>query len=192
MPVSNDVKSAVKNELLRGEPLMNVPAMKKDLLRWLEQWPAPGDADGGWEQWVHEFPADPEDAKADKGTCIRLTVRLYTNANRYMIALMESLDPQSRGVYFATVHVNWKEDEYRAQEAVEQTYAGHFNGQLKAKHNLWTQTFRVHDVYKALGSCALAILGHELAPPPAPQEDKGERVPHHVIGPTDFPETIEK
>ena len=171
---------------------MNVPAMKGDLLRWLKQFPAPGDVDGGWEHSVHVFPADPEDAKADEGTCIRLAVRMATATNRYMIALMESLDPQSRGVYFATVHVNWQEDEYRAQETVEQSYAGQFDGALKAKHNLWTQTFRLHDVHKALNSCAIAILGHELTPKPQPKEQQGERVPHHIIVPTEFPDSVDE
>lgn len=191
MPVSEEVKSAVKNELLKGEPLMDLPAFKKDLLSWLEQLPAPGDSDSGWEKQVHEFPAEPDDAKADNGTRIRLAVRLATSVNRYMIALLESLDPQSRGVYFATVHVNWKEDEYRKQEAVEQSYAGQFDGLLKAKHNLWTQTFQMHELHKALNSCAIAILGHELAKQPQPQAEKVERVPHDIIAPPQFPKTVE-
>lgn len=192
MPVSEEEKLAIKIELLRGEPLMNVPAMKRDMLRWLGQFPVPGDADGGWEPLIHEFPAEPEDAKADEGTRIRLAIRLSTTSNRYMIGLMESLDPQSRGVYFATVHVNWKEDEYRAQEAVEQGYAGHFNGMLKAKHNIWTQTFRIHDIDRALNSCAVAIFGHELTLKPDPQVAEGESVPHRITTPTRFPETIEE
>lgn len=191
MPVSNEVKSAVKKELLKNEPLMDLSVIKSDLLRWLEQWPIPGGADGGWEQLVHEFPAASEDAKADKGACIRLTVRLNTSSNRYMIALLESLDPQSRGVYFATVHVNWKEDEYRQQEAVEQSYAGQFDGMLKAKHNLWTQTFRAHELHKALNSCAIAILGHELTRQPEKKEH-GERISYDIVAPPEFPETTEE
>lgn len=191
MPVSDETKSAVKSELLKDEPLMDLPAIKKDLLKWLEQWPAPGDVDLGWEQLVQEFPAEPEEAKANKGICIRLTVRLNTSTNRYMIALLESLDPQSRAVYFATVHVNWKEDEYRLQEAVEQSYAGHFSGQLKAKHNLWTETFRLHEVHKALNGCAMAILGHELTAQ-LEKREPGERVMHDFITPPEFPETIEE
>lgn len=191
MPVSDETKSAVKSELLKDEPLMDLPAIKKDLLKWLEQWPVPGDSEGGWEQLVQEFPAEPEEAKADKGICIRLTVRLNTSTNRYMIAVLESLDPHSRAVYFATVHVNWNENELRIQEAVEQSYAGHFDGQLKAKHNLWTQTFRLHELHKALNSCAMAILGHELTAQPE-KDDDGERVPHDIITPTAFPETVEE
>lgn len=191
MPVSDETKSAVKSELLKDEPLMDLPAIKKDLLKWLEQWPVPGDSEGGWEQLVQEFPAEPDEAKAEKGTSIRLTVRLNTATNRYMIALLESLDPQSRGVYFATVHVNWQEDEYRIQEAVEQSYAGQFDGQLKAKHNLWTETFRLHETGKALNSCAMAILGHELTAQPEKKEP-GERVLHDIITPPAFPETIEE
>lgn len=191
MPVSDETKSAVEKELLKGEPLMDLPTIKKDLLKWLEQWPVPGDSEGGWEQLVQEFPAEPEDAKATTGICIRLTVRLNTSTNRYMIALLESLDPKSRSVYFATVHVNWNENEYRVQEAVEQSYAGHFSGQLKAKHNLWTQTFRLHETGKALNSCAMAILGHELIAQPA-KEESGERVPHDIITSPAFPETIEE
>ena len=191
MPVSKNVQAAVKKELLKNEPLMDLSAIKKDLLRWLEQLPVPGDVDGGWEQLVQEFPAEPEDAKEDKGICIRLTVRLTTATNRYMIALMESLDPKNRSVYFATVHVNWKEDEYRKQEAVEQSYSGEFDGLLKAKHNLWTQTFRVHEIHKTLDSCAFAILGHELTKQPK-KEMRGERISHDIVTAPDFPETIEE
>lgn len=191
MPVSKEVKSAVEKELLKGEPLMDLLAIKRDLLKWLEQWPVPGDPDGGWERLVQEFPSESEDAKADKGTCIRLTVRLNTSTNRYMIALLESLDPQSRGVYFATVHVNWKENEYRKQEAIEQSYAGQFDGQLKAKHNLWSQTFRLHETGKALNSCAMAILAHELTAQPEKKES-GERIPHDIITPTAFPDTVKE
>ncbi|MDH3892265.1 MAG: hypothetical protein OEV49_14400 [candidate division Zixibacteria bacterium] len=191
MPVSKATKSAVKKELLKGEPLMDLAATKEELLRWLEQWPAPGDKEAGWEEMVREFPAEPEDAKSEKGTCIRLTVRLNTGTNRYMITLLESLDPQSRGVYFATVHVNWKEVEYRRQEAVEQSYAGQFDGSLKAKHNLWTQTFRAKDLAKALNSCAIAILGHELISQPKPAEP-GERIPHDLVAPPDFPKTVDE
>ncbi len=167
MPVSDETKTAVKNELLKKEPLMDLPALKKMLLDWLMQWNRPDNPDNNdWTDLVQEFPASEEDKQAHKGTRMRLAVRLNTKANRYMIAILESLDPNSRGVYIVSLFVNWKEDEYRFQQVVERNYAGHFDGTLKAKHTLWAQTFGQRELPDALNSCAVAILGHELIVPP--------------------------
>ena len=70
--------------------------------------------------------------------------------------------------------------------------AGRFDGFLKAKHNRWTQTFRVDELHNALDSCAMAILGHELVPKPQSHDAKDARVPHHIIAPPEFPESVEE
>jgi len=158
---------AVKRDLLKKESLMDLPAFKKMLLDWLMQWNRPDDPDSNdWADLVQEFPADPGDNELTSGMRMRLVVRLATSGNRYLIAVLESLDPHNRGVYFISVFVNWKEDEYRLQQMIEENYAGHFDGALKAKHTLWAQTFRQRELLDALNSCAMAVLGHELIAPP--------------------------
>ena len=120
---------------------------------------------------------------------VRLAVRLNTKAHRYLIAILESLDPNSRGVDFISVYVNWKEDEYRFQQVVESSYAGHFDGTLKAKHTLWAQTFRRRELLDALNSCAVAILGHELI---APRTDETlDTVKHRPGEIPSFPEPLD-
>ncbi len=167
MPLSETVKSAVKKKLLQKEPLFDVAATKAVLLEWLGQWNRPDNPDSNnWNDLVQEFPVDPGEKELTSGTRMRLVVRLATSGNRYLIAILESLDPNSRGVYFISVFVNWKEDEYRFQQMIEENYAGHFNDALKAKHTLWAQTFRQRELLDALNSCAAAMLGHELVASP--------------------------
>ncbi len=167
MPLSKARKSAVKKELLLNQPLLDVVGTKVVLLKWLGQWNRPDNPDSNdWADLVQEFPADPGDNELTSGMRMRLVVRLATSGNRYLVAVLESLDPHSRGVYFISVYVNWKESEYRFQQVVESSYVGHFDGTLKAKHTLWAQTFRRRELLDALNSCAVAILGHELIVPP--------------------------
>ena len=190
MPVSKEVKDAVKRDLLRKQPLMDLPVLKKVLLEWLMQWNRPDNPNSNnWNDLVQEFPADPGDNELTSGTRMRLVVRLATSENRYLIAILESLDPNSRGVYFISVFVNWKEDEYRFQHVVESSYAGHFDGTLKAKHTLWAQTFRQRELLDALNSCAVAILGHELIVPPIDETpDMVKRRPGEIPS---FPEPLD-
>jgi hypothetical protein len=191
MPVSNATKKAVKKDLLKKEPLMDLPAVKQTLLGWLAQWKRPDRDDNDWTDLVQEFPATAEELEAERGTRMRLAVRLTTKENRYLIAILESLNPESRGVYFVSVHVNWKKAEYRHQEALEKSYAGQFDDMLKAKHNLWVQTFRTEELSDALNSCAVAILGHELMPPPT-GEPSGQPLKRDVIPTPQFPEASEE
>ncbi len=186
MPISRKTREAVKEELLKNQPLMDLEIVRRDLFRWLEQLPCPDGLSNGWEDSVRVFPVAPEEVNLTQGICVRLTLRLNTSHNRYIIALMESLTPTSRGVYFATVHVNWREEEFRVQELLEKTYVGHFDDALKAKHNIWTQTFRIHELFNCLNSCALAILGHELRKRPEKKEI-GTSLSHPIITSTDFP-----
>ncbi len=190
MPLSKAVKSAVKKELLQKEPLLDVAGTKTVLLKWLSRWNRPDNPDSNdWADLVQEFPADPGDNELTSGTRMRLAVRLNTKANRYLLAILESLDPHSRGVYFISVFVNWKEDEYRFQQVVENSYAGHFNDALKAKHTLWAQTFRQRELLDALNSCAVAILGHELIVPPT--DETPDMVKHRPDEIPSFPEPLD-
>ncbi len=190
MPVSKDVMEAVKRDLLKKESLMDLPAFKKMLLDWLMQWNRPDDPDSNdWADLVQEFPADPGDNELTSGMRMRLVVRLATSENHYLIAVLESLGPDSRGVYFISVFVNWKENEYRFQQVVESSYAGHFDDTLKAKHTLWAQTFRPRELLDALNSCAVAILGHELIVPPIDETpDMVKRRPGEIPS---FPEPLD-
>ena len=190
MALSKAAKSAVKKELLLEEPLLDVVGTKTVLLKWLGQWNRPDNPDSNdWTDRVQEFPADPGDNELTSGMRMRLVVRLTTSGNRYLIAILESLDPHSRGVYFISVFVNWKENEYRFQQVVESSYADHFDGTLKAKHTLWAQTFRRRELLDALNSCAVAILGHELIVPPTDETpDIVKRGPGEILS---FPEPFD-
>ena len=190
MPVSKDVKDAAKKELLQKEPLLDVVGTKAVLLKWLGQWNRPDNPDSNdWTDLVREFPASEEDKQAHKGTRMRLAVRLNTNTNRYLVAILESLAPDSRGVCFVSLYVNWKEDEYRLQQVVERSYVGRFDDTLKAKHTLWAQTFREGELLDALNSCAMAILGHELIVPSIDETpDVVKRSPGEIPS---FPELLD-
>ena len=163
MPVSKEVKEAVLNELQKDEPLMDIEGIKQELLDWLAQIPFPAYPGAVcWEDCLQAFPAAPDEKQQKSGISIRLTLPLYTRENKYLIAIMESLDPASRGVYFLSVHANWKSNERCLQKALEEAYTGLFDDALKAKHAIWVQTFQKGELHEALNGCALAILGQEL------------------------------
>ncbi|MFH1374638.1 MAG: hypothetical protein ABII79_12660 [bacterium] len=170
MPVSKEVKEAVLEQLQKGEPLMDVAAIRGELLGWLEQIPFPAypQADS-WQDCMEVFAADPSDEKLDSGIRLRLTLPLYTGGNRYLLAIMESLVPASRGTYFVSLHVNWKADEWRMQKSLEEVYTGRFDDALRAGHTLWAQTFHAGELAQALNCCAIAILAHELVDEPCSQ-----------------------
>jgi len=163
MPISDQAKQAMLIELKKHEPLMDIESTRRELLDWLEQLPFPAYPDvSRWEDCVKTFPLDENDKKSDSGLRIRLAVRLFTAQNRYVISIMESLDPSSRGVFILTAHVNWKESERKKQMMVDRGYIGHFDDVLKARHTIWAQTVRQGELHDGLNSCATAILGNEL------------------------------
>ncbi|MFQ5454426.1 MAG: hypothetical protein ACE5D6_09615, partial [Candidatus Zixiibacteriota bacterium] len=56
----------------------------------------------------------------------------------------------------------WKDQEWHIQKILDQTYNDEFNDVLKAKHTIWAQTFREHELHEALNSSLIAIMGNEL------------------------------
>ena len=192
MPVSKEVKEAVLNELQKDEPLMDIEGIKQELLDWLAQIPFPAYPGAAcWEDCLQAFPAAPEEKQQKSGISIRLTLPLYTRENKYLIAIMESLDPASRGVYFLSMHVNWKSNEWRLQKALEEVYTGQFDDALKAKHTIWAQTFQQKQLHEALNGCALAILGQELAGESC-TEKEGESVEQVYPTIVRFPRRVEE
>ena len=163
MPISDNTRKAVLDELKKREPLMDIESIRSELLDWLEQMPFPDYPDvDGWIKCIRAFPADEGEQESGTGLRIRLAVRLFTSHNRYIISVMESLDPGSRGVYILTAHVNWKEKERKKQMMIDRGYIGHFDDVLKARHTIWAQTVRQGELHEGLNACAAAILGNEL------------------------------
>jgi hypothetical protein len=124
----------------------------------------PGKA--SWSDAIEVFPPEERDASETEGHRVRLTLRLFTSGNQYLIAVTESLDPNNRGIYSLTCCVNWQIPEKRRQQAIDETYLGGFQDGLRSKHILWAQTIRWGDAHDALSGCAAVILANELLPEP--------------------------
>ena len=192
MPVSKEAKEAVLNQLRKDDPLMDIESTKQELLDWLAQIPFPAYPDAAcWEDCLQAFPAAPEENQQKSGISIRLTLPLYTRENRYLIAIMESLDPASRGVYFLSAYANWKSNERCLQKALEEAYAGQFDDALRPKHTIWVQTFQKGELHEALNGCALAILGQELVGESC-TEKEGESVEQAYPTIVRFPRRVEE
>ncbi|MBN2227073.1 MAG: hypothetical protein JW763_06880 [candidate division Zixibacteria bacterium] len=188
MAISDSARKAVLNELKKREPLMDIESVRQELLDWLEQIPFPDYPDASnWRDCIKTFPADENDQDSDSGLRVRLALRLFTAHNRYVVSLMESLDPGSRGVYILTAHVNWKEDERKRQMMVDRGYIGHFDDVLKARHTIWAQTVRRGEIHEGLNACAAAILGNELTGT-CRNEIEGTRVTIGPVQPVKLPE----
>ena len=157
------IKDAIKREFKQSRPLMDTEDTKQTLLDWLTQikFPAYPKA-SSWEECIQIFPSKPEDQKRESGLDIRLALRLYTKENTYLICIMECLNPESRGIYILTTHINWKADEWQVQKDIEERYLGEFNDMPRSRHIIWAQTFRPKELQEALNASAIAILGHEL------------------------------
>lgn len=157
------IKEAIVEQHYRDLPLMDIEEVKKELLQWLEELKlSPTSESMDWEGRIKVCPADAVDHELDSGTRVRLSLRLDTQKNRYLISIMESLNIYSRENYILSLHVNWNETERQMQRMVDQAYTGGFADTLKAKHVLWAQTFRMGGLSEALNHCAAAILGNEL------------------------------
>ena len=93
------------------EPLMDIEAIKSEMLPWLAELKLPPNVEvDSWEDLLQEFPAKPGDEEG-KGLRVRLALRLCTADNKYLISIMECLDYDSRGVYLISAHVYWQADE---------------------------------------------------------------------------------
>lgn len=155
---------------------MDLEKTKGELLDWLAQVKFPNyPGKGCWDDCIQTYPAAKGDEKLDEGLKIRLSLLLYTKTGRYVVSLMECLDPTSRETYILTCHMGWKEQERQIQEHLEQSYMGSFADVLKARHTLWVQTFKQGELGEAMDSCARAILGEELVGEPVKKET-GERL----------------
>jgi len=194
MPISEEVKKKVAKELGRelnkDKPLMDIDAIRDEVLGWLEQMRYPGkNKRENWESCLVITPLLPEERKVKSGLRIRIRFRLFTEKNQYLISIMESLDPTSRGNYILAAHVNWQEKERQLQKQVEQAYKGQFDDILKARHTLWIQTFRQGELFEGLNSCAVAILDNELVDKSQSQSEAAVFKVHPII--TNFPDRDE-
>ena len=157
-------------------PLMDAEALKSDLVRCLADLKLPaGSKAESWDDLVQFFPAPKDDESRTSGVRMRLALRLFTSANTYLLSVMECLDFDSRGVYLIAVHVNWTLPEQHVQKLVEESYQGHFDDVLRARHTLWAQTFRPREFSDAVACCFKAILSHELIAAPD-AESAGQQV----------------
>nr|MBN2276622.1 hypothetical protein [candidate division Zixibacteria bacterium] len=168
MPLDKKVQEALAKKLRQEMKLMDVEEVKKDLVEWLEQIPFPNyPGAASWADCIKTFPAKPEEQQMESGMRLRVNFRLYTDDNEYLVSFLESLNPNSRGKYILTVHVNWQKQEKQIQEQLETIYFGKFDDGLKAKHTIWAQTIEKEQIRAALDSCAIAILGNELQGEPS-------------------------
>jgi len=191
MPVSEETKKIIAKEshleLTRDKPLMDIDAVKEEVLGWLEQIRYPGKSENEtWENCMAITPPLPEERKLESGLRIRIRFRLFTEKNQYLISILESLDPASRGNYILATHVNWQEKERQLQKLVEQAYKGQFDDILKARHTIWIQTFRIGELFDGLNSCAVAILENELVDKSRCQSDAAVFKVQPII--TNFPD----
>jgi len=163
MAVDQKTREAIAKKLRKEIKLMDVDEVKKEVVEWLDDIPYPEYPNkNSWAECVTTYPAKPEDKELESGIRLRISFKLYTADNEYLVSMLESLSPESRNTYFLTVHLNWKKHEKLVQEKIEMNYRGHFDDILKAKHTVWAQTFEMPEIREALGNAAKAILGLEL------------------------------
>lgn len=159
------MRTVVRKEQAKERRILPEKA-KEILLNWLVEIKIPaGSAADTWEELIQEFPV-PEEDDRESGAEMLFAVRLATRENRYLITIMRDLSVDQPGYGTISTHVNWKPTEKAMQAAVEKTYTGDFDDLLRAKHAIWAQTFKIHELRDALNSCAIAIISHELRPAP--------------------------
>ena len=181
------VKSLIKEQFGKDRDVMDSAFLRREVLLVLGDMPCPvGKKRENWEDWLEIYELAPDDKDRDSGLRIWAALRMYTAQNRYLITVLESLNPMDTGVYFATAHVSWREEERQRQERVDKGYKGQFDDSLRHRHMLWAQTFRKTEIRSALMSCLMAVLGHELTPDP-PAGTSGEPLKHVVPQRTSFP-----
>ncbi len=165
MAVSNKLKEAVKHELLKGQPLLDIKLICSKLAEWLTNADFPCEAAASsWSECLRTFPATEQDKKLEEGRRIRIVFCLHTKESRYLITIMESLALNNRGVYSIIAYVDWKNKEWEHQRVLEQAYEGKFDDALRASQTVWAQHFTENDFTIALDNVARAILANELEP----------------------------
>ncbi len=192
-------KELIKNSIIAqdrkaqaAKPLMDIAAARKELLEWLAPLRLPAGVEAvSWEDLIQQIPTHPEEEKESTGLRVRLALRLCTREHRYLISIMECLDPDSRDVYTVSTHVDWKSDERQMQKLVDEGYRGQFDDLLRARHTLWAQTFREKQLGSALNCCATAILANEMVAEPD-QKLKAEAVPRLQSSSPRFPKPIDE
>ncbi|MCK5128056.1 MAG: hypothetical protein KAR42_17500 [candidate division Zixibacteria bacterium] len=172
MPLSKETQDAVAHELRKDLPLMDIEKIKKQFLGWLAKlnFPAYPEKET-WEDCLNIIPHNEGGKNLESGVKIRLSLTLYTQANKYLLSIMECFDPEARGYYIFTVHTNWDENEKRLLKRIDNQYVKEFDGSLKAKHTVWAQTFSEDKLHEALDAGAVAILSHELIGAPLEKTD---------------------
>ena len=191
MAKKEQIRDALLNEFQSEEPLMDIELMREVVVKWLDRWNLPQDSQfESWENAINIYPAAENDNRQPYGLRVRIAIKLYTQTNRYLISLLESLAPSDRHEYIITAHVNWTDSERAVCQQVEETYQGQFDDVLKARHVLWAQNFRQKNIEDALSQCAIAILGHELIGHPD-ESGKGIAIDHTLTHTPEFPKQQE-
>ncbi|MDF1545199.1 MAG: hypothetical protein P1R58_08875 [bacterium] len=166
---------------------MDIDFLKSELFNWLAQMELPKDSPASsWEECVKTFPSPSDSGSAETGLRLRISLQLNTSGNKYLISFLESMEPDSRGIYILAVHVNWKDCERSMQQMVECGYKGRFNDILRSTHVIWIQTFLANELKIAMDSAAIAILSHELTGTPAALH-RGHPVRRPTADRIDFP-----
>lgn len=163
MSISDKIREAIKNELLKARPLMNIERVHEELLQRLSEIKSPAFPDiESWNKNIRVFPPDENEQEESEGGKVRFAVNFYTKENQYLITIIENLGFDSRDVYIISVIVNWSSRERRDQQLVDRAYTGHFEDNLRGRHTLWAQTFQIEELNEAFNNCLAAILGNEL------------------------------
>jgi len=163
MSQKEQISEALLTELQKEIPLMNVVQIKEEMLEWLKQLPLPQSTNiKSWEERIQEYPQNDSDKSIHEGLRIRLSLKLKTSSNKYVISIIESLSPSSRDKYIIAIYAGWKKEEWNLQKQIEETYKGGFDDIIRPKQVIWIQNFESGTLYEALNSCAIAIIGHEL------------------------------
>ncbi len=163
MSQKEQIADALLTELQKDLPLMDVSLVKSELEVWLEQLPLPASSNAkNWNELIKVFPANENEKELHQGLRMRLSLKLNTPSNNYIISIIESLVPSSRDNYIIIVYAGWKKDEWILQKQIEELYKGVFDESIRTQHIIWAQNFTERTLDQALNSCAVAILGNEI------------------------------
>lgn len=194
MVVSESTKTKAGVERERILPLIDIEAIKGEMLDWLAQLKFPlNHTRRDWVDCLSVFPPTPDEPALDSGLRIRFSLRLRTRTNKYLISVLECLAPSARGTFIVCCHMGWREKERQLQQLVEETYAGRFVDVLKARQAIWVQTFRQGELVSALDCCARAMLGEELLGDLEPETtEKQPQVTRPPVTLLDLPDRLEE
>ena len=163
MSQKEQIADAILTELQKDLPLMDVHKVREELTTWLKQLPLPNNSNANsWDELIKEFPVKENEKELTGGLKIRLSLRLSTPSNNYIISIIESFVPSSREKYIIAVFSGWKKDEWAMQKHIDELYKGGFNDTIRTKHIIWAQNFTKSTFEQALNSCAIAIMGNEI------------------------------